>query len=61
MGRYIICSATYQRNNHFAIGVGLEVIRLIQRFPQDPMVVDLSVDRQDERSVIVHQRLGSRV
>jgi hypothetical protein len=44
---------TYQVHNDFAIRVGLEFRWVLQAFPQGNMVVDLSVDGEDNSLILV--------
>jgi hypothetical protein len=51
----------YQRYYDFAVGVCLEVVWLLQLFPQDSVVVDLAVDGEGDCLVIVDDGLGAGV
>lgn len=51
----------YQRNDDFAVRVGLEGVRLAQVLAQDLVVVDLAVDGKGNAAILVEQRLGTRV
>ena len=52
---------TYQGDNDFAIGMGLELIGMFQLLAQDSVVVDLAIDRQGEGAILVEKRLGTGV
>jgi hypothetical protein len=50
-----------QVHDHLAVRVGLERRRLLERFAESHMVVDLAVDSEDDRLVLVDERLGAGV
>ena len=51
----------YQRDDNLAIRCRLEVVGLLEMFPDATVVVDLTVDGKDDRLVGVGQRLGTRL
>jgi len=54
-------SGPYQRYYDFAIGVGLEVVRMLQLLAQDSMIIDLAIDGERQRSIIIDKRLGASI
>ena len=52
---------TYQRNDDLAVGVCLEVIRVLQVLADETMVVNLTVDSQDNGVIGVGQGLSARL
>lgn len=48
---------SYQVKNNFTVRVGLELVRFLQQLAQRNMVVDLSVDTQNQTFVAVGQGL----
>lgn len=53
--------ASYQRNDDFAVRVGLEVVGLAEVLAQDLVVVYFTVDGEGNAAILVEQRLGTRV
>jgi hypothetical protein len=56
-----MCSICYQRYYDLAVRVCLEVVRLLEAFAEDTVVVDFAIDGQGDGALIVDQRLGARV
>ena len=52
---------TYQWDNDFAIRMRLEVVLCLQALSQDSVIIDLSVDCQSQRLVVVDQGLSAGV
>lgn len=51
----------YQGNYDFTVGMGFEIVRAFQLLSQKPMVVYLAINCQRKGTIIVDQRLGTRV
>ena len=51
----------YQVEDNLAVRVRLELWVALQGLAQYPVVVDLAVDGQEDRLILVDQRLGARV
>jgi hypothetical protein len=51
----------YQRNDDLAIRVCLKVILLLEALAEDAVIVDFAVDGQRYGSLIVDERLSTRV
>ncbi len=50
---------TYQRDDSFAIGVGLEVVGVLKVLADEAMVVDLAIDSEDDGVISVGQGLSA--
>lgn len=53
--------ATDQVHDDFAIGVSLELDRVLERLAQGAVVVNFTVDGEDQRLVLVGNRLSSSI
>ena len=51
----------YQVHDDFTVGMSLEGSGVLETLPESDMVVDLSVDGEDDTSVFVDQRLSTSV
>lgn len=51
----------YQWYYDFAVRMRFEVVWFFYLLPKDPVVVDLTVDGQCERAIVVDQRLSSSI
>jgi len=51
----------YKRNDDLAIGCGLEVVGLLQLFPDQSVVVDFAIDGKDDAVILVGERLSTRL
>jgi hypothetical protein len=54
-------ACTHQRDDSLAVGMSLEVVLTLQPLFQLQVVVDLSIDGEDDLSVVAHKRLCARV
>lgn len=54
-------SSTYQWNYDLAIGMCFVVVVNVQLFSQNPVVVNLAIDCQSYRTLIVEQWLRARI
>ena len=54
-------ACTHQWYYDFTVGVGLEMVGLLELLAQHPMVVNFAIDRKGEGAIIIDQRLGSAV
>lgn len=57
----MVVDVTHQRNDNLTIRMRLEVIRLLQTLSDHPMVIDLSIDCESNRLVLVGQWLRTAV
>lgn len=55
----MLAESSYQWNDDLAIGSGLEVVGCLEVLSDQTMVVDLTVDGEDDSLVGVGQRLGA--
>lgn len=53
------CECPYKWYYDLTIRVSLEVVRCLQRFPNDSMVVDFAIDSKSNTFILVSKRLGS--
>jgi hypothetical protein len=51
----------YKVKNNLAIGMGLELVRVLQTFSQSAMIINFAVNSQDECGIFVGDGLCSRI
>lgn len=52
---------SYQRNDNFTVGSGLELVLVLEVLSDQTMVVDFTVDGEDDGVIRVGKRLSTRL
>lgn len=55
---HLVGGSTYKGNDDLAIRGRLEVVGSFELFSEPPVIVDLPIDRQGDRLILVGQGLG---